>query len=445
MAAPSSDHGRIAAGALRVAVFLLLAKGVGALKEMALAWRYGVSEVVDAYQFTQVMASWLPVTLVGALSVVLIPVLVRLRDAPPAEQSAFLGQLHGSLALLGLVLTAGLALAWPTVLELTAGALSPAVRQMSARFMWAFAPAALLIVLVGLSAARLRARERHINTVLDSVPAGVILLWILSSGPQAGIGPLLWGSLVGYVLQAAVLLWLANRADPAPWRPQLRWSAPQWSGLLSAAGIFLLGQLAMSLVGPIDQFTAARLGENANAVLGYAGRLLSLVLGLGAVSVGRAALPVLADIQRRGDGARGRRLALRWSAAMLGVGALATLVGAWLAPWGVALLFERGAFTAQDTHQVAGVLRWGLLQLPFYFGVLVLVQLLASQGRYRVMAGIALCNFALKAVLNPLLAPLMGIAGVMLATVLMYAASFTCYWLAAWRGTVADHPPAQTP
>ncbi|PAX93051.1 hypothetical protein CKW47_20615, partial [Bordetella pertussis] len=33
--------------------------------------------------------------------------------------------------------------------------------------------------------------------------------------------------------------------------------------------------------------------------LGYASRLLSLVLGIGAVSVGRAALPVLADVQSR--------------------------------------------------------------------------------------------------------------------------------------------------
>src|SRR3546814_3242313 len=74
-----SDHRRIAQGALRVAFFLLLGKAAGAFKEMAVAYRYGVSDAVDAYQFTMVMANWLPVTIVGALSVVLIPVLVRTR------------------------------------------------------------------------------------------------------------------------------------------------------------------------------------------------------------------------------------------------------------------------------------------------------------------------------------------------------------------------------
>src|SRR3546814_9383235 len=93
---------------------------------------------------------------------------------------------------------------------------------------------------------------------------------------------------------------------------------------------------------------------------------------------------------------------------MMGAGAAAVAIAWALAPWGVALLFERGAFTADNTQAVAQVLRWGLLQLPFYFGVLILVQLLASQNRYRVMALIAVANFLLKVVLNAILAPQMG-------------------------------------
>ena len=118
---------------------------------------------------------------------------------------------------------------------------------------------------------------------------------------------------------------------------------------------------------------------------------------------------------------------------MLLAGAVVTVVGWWLAPWMVSLLFERGAFTADDTLRVAEVMRWGLLQMPFYFGVLVLVQLLASQNRYRIMAGIAVANFMLKAVMNQVLAPTMGVNGIMLATSLMYALSFVCYATVALR------------
>ncbi len=206
---------------------------------------------------------------------------------------------------------------------------------------------------------------------------------------------------------------------------------------MSAAGVMLIGQVAMSFVNPLDQYAAANLGSNANATLGYASRLLSLVLGIGAVSVGRAALPVLADVQHRGDARRARSMALKWSWMMVGAGIAAVALGWALAPWGVALLFERGAFTAQNTEAVAGVLRWGLLQLPFYFGVLILVQLLASQNRYRIMALIAVANFLLKAVLNAVLAPRMGTEGIMLATSLMYFLSFVCYTAVAMR-PVAD-------
>src|SRR5690606_3542148 len=165
--------------------------------------------------------------------------------------------------------------------------------------------------------------------------------------------------------------------------PRLGLSAEYWPDLVKAAGVMMVGQVAMSFVGPIDQYTAAHLGANANATLGYATRLLSLLLGLGAASVGRAALPVLADVQRRGDAERARKIALKWSVLMGLGGALVTAVGWWLAPCVVSLLFERGAFTAQDTLRVADVVRWGLLQLPFYFGVLVLVQLgrASCQGR----------------------------------------------------------------
>lgn len=428
-----SDHRRIASGAFRVAVFLLLGKAAGALKEMAVAYRYGVSDVVDAYQFTLTMASWLPVTIVGALSVVLIPVLVRARDEEEGVRRRFLAELQGWVIVLGVLLAGGIYVAWPWVLEWAGAGLDAETRRMSMELTVAFAPAALLTLMTGVSAARLRARERHINTLLDSVPAAVILVWVLLAATSSDVGPLLWGTLIGYAIQSAWLLWLAGRADGIAARPRLGFGTHHWPDLMRAAGVMMIGQVAMSFVGPIDQYTAANLGANANATLGYATRLLSLLLGLGAASVGRAALPVLADVQRRGDAVRARRLALKWSLLMGAGGGLVTLVGWWLAPWLVGLLFERGAFTAEDTLRVAETMRWGLLQMPFYFGVLVLVQLLASQNRYRIMAAIAVANFLLKAAMNFTLAPIMGVSGIMLATSLMYALSYVCYVAVAAR------------
>ena len=416
-----------------MALFLLLGKFAGAFKEMAVAWRYGVSDVVDAYQFTFTLASWLPVTVVGVLSVVLIPVLVRSRTEEASQRFRFLAELQAWGIGIGVVLAVAIYVAWPWVLQFAGQGLDAQTRLMSQQLTWAFAPAALLTLLSGISAARLRAHERHLNTLLDSVPALVILIWVLLATTVDQVGPLLWGTLVGYFLQSVLLLWLAGRADGTLARPRFGMSSAHWPELVKAAGVMLIGQVAMSFVGPFDQYTAATLGDNTNATLGYATRLLALLLGVGAASVGRAALPVLADIHSRGDANYGRAVALRWSVFMGLAGALVTVVGWWLAPYGVGLLFERGAFTPADTAKVAEVVRWGLLQLPFYFGVLILVQLLASQNRYRLMAAIAVVNFAVKALMNTLLAPHFGAQGIMLATAFMYASSFVCYAIAAWR------------
>ncbi len=426
------DHLRIAKGALRVAFFLFIGKIAGALKEIAVADRYGVSDVVDAYQFTMTMSTWLPATLVGVLSIVLIPSFVKLRHDSGTEQRRFISQVEGLMLLIG-VLLAGLTLAvWPWVLEYGAGGFSSEARVISQRLIYGFAPTVLLILLIGLSMSRLRARERHINTLLESLPALFILFWILASPSDITVMPLLWGTLIGYILQAVILQFLAVRAEPdKQWiKPTINFSSPYWSAVISAAGVMLIGQVAMSFVGPLDQMIAARLDSNANATLGYAARVLSLIIGLGAASVGRAALPVLADIQAQGEYVRARRVAVKWALGMLLLGVLVVVVLWALSPWIVQLLFERGAFSAENTATVASVMRYGLLQLPFYFGVLILVQLMASQNRYGLMACIALVNFILKAALSFYFAPIMGAEGIMLATSLMYLLSFSCYFAA---------------
>ena len=138
------DHQRIFRGAFRVAVFLVLGKAAGALKEMAVAYRYGISDAVDAYQFTMTMTNWLPVTLVGTLSVVLIPVLVRLRRADAAERARFVRELQGLALAVALALAALTALAWPWVLQALGGGLSAQVAGMTRELLLAFVPVTAL-------------------------------------------------------------------------------------------------------------------------------------------------------------------------------------------------------------------------------------------------------------------------------------------------------------
>jgi peptidoglycan biosynthesis protein MviN/MurJ (putative lipid II flippase) len=190
----------------------------------------------------------------------------------------------------------------------------------------------------------------------------------------------------------------------------------------------LVGQALMSLTTIVDQFFAAHLGTGAIATLSYANRILTLILGLGAMVVSRATLPIFSKAQAQGGGQM-HRVAGQWAGLLFGLGVVAMLGGWWLASWGVRLFFERGAFTGDDAEVVAAVFRYGLPQLPFYFAGLVLVSLLVSKRRYRAISVIGVFNLVVKIVFSALMVPYFGVSGLMISTTIMLGIS--CLFLIA--------------
>jgi peptidoglycan biosynthesis protein MviN/MurJ (putative lipid II flippase) len=180
------------------------------------------------------------------------------------------------------------------------------------------------------------------------------------------------------------------------------------------------GQALITSSLPVDQAFAARLGGGAVATLGYANRIVTLFSTLGTVVVGRALLPVLAGAAADGDFALGRRQVLQWSF-MLGACAVAGSALVWfVAPQIVGLLFERGAFTAAASAEVARTVRWGLIQLPFYFVGIAIVQWYAATNRFRAFLVITAIALVFKVSLNWVLVPRFGVEGIMMSTAAMY-------------------------
>jgi putative peptidoglycan lipid II flippase len=432
------DHHRIAKGAVWVSLFVLIGKSAGAMKEMAIAYRYGVSDMVDAYQLSYTLVSWMPSMLVTVFSTALIPALVRMRDTDDSQIARFVGELRGLACVAGLVLGATLALFAPAVIGMFGGALSAHTRELSAAFMLGLVLLAPLTLLMCIDAARLQARERHINTLLEALPAAVLFVVVLIS-TRSSVVPICLAVTLGLALQVISLAHFASRADHV--RPRIRFglTAPQWSEMARSFGILLVGQTVLACIVPLDQYMATQHGGGAVATLGYANRLISLMLGLGASAIGRATLPVLTRTIRQGEPERARAMALRWAGVMFGVGAVAACVASIAAPLLVSTLFQRGAFTATDTADVAALLRWLTLQLAPAFASLVLMQIAASERRYRAIAAIACAGFVTKALANFALAPVLGLNALPAGTALMSLVVFALY-LAVIRGWTGRRP-----
>jgi putative peptidoglycan lipid II flippase len=428
-----ADHQRIALSAAWVGAFVLVAKMAAAARDVAIAWRYGVSDLVDAYQLASTLVFWLPITLLSTLTVVVVPMLVRLRQHDAAHRELFLRELQGTAILLGLVLAVSSLLFGQVFLPYLTDKLSPSSRALAWQMTVALAPLAMVSLVIGVSAARLMAHERQINTLLEAIPAAAILLCVLLWPSGAALAPLLWGTGIGIIAHGVWSWRLAAQVDGASATPRFSHCSSQWPEFYRAVGIMAVGQVVMSLITPLDQYSAAQHGDAAIATLGYANRLIGLFLGAGAMAFARAALPVMSDLEATGQSERAEDMSLKWALLML-AGGLAIAMLAWvLAPVAIGVLFEHGAFTRQDTGLVSGVFRWGVIQVPFYFVGLVLVQLLASRGHYGAISLFAASNFIVKLVLNISLSPRFGIAGIALATSLTYVWSAGCLWCFVMR------------
>ena len=423
------SHYLIFKGMAWVSLFVFLGKVAGAAKEMAVASRFGVSEIVDAYLFIINLIYW-PVSLwFSVLSIVLIPLAARIRKDSLIELAQFRAELLGLTIRVGCVLSVGAYIGIPLLLNSGLTGFPESTIAIAMGMAPKLAIMALFGVLVSLFSAWTMSSGRHANTLLEGSTALTILVALLLF-PGGGAAPLVWATVAGFAFNVVGLM------VPFVWRgeiekPKFVCRSPHWINFWQGFGIMLAGQTLMSFTTIIDQFFAARLGVGAIASISYANRILALILGLGATAVSRAALPVFSRMQSQGDGYQTQHIALHWVRIMFSLGIFTAMVSWYFAPSVVKLLFERGAFTAHNTQVVTEILRYWVLQIPFYFSALVLVAFLASCRMHKFIAVGAGINLFVKFSANAIFVPLMGVNGIIVATIIMYSVSFGTLYLFA--------------
>lgn len=425
LADPDSDHRKIATGFFWVSLFVLVGKLAGAAKEMAIAWRYGVSETVDAYVFVFNLVNWPVSVWFGVLTVILVPLVARIRHDSPSELPRFRRELLGLTLIVGLGLGV---LAWfglPALIQAEWVGLSAEATAEALNMAGGLAMLVPMGTLISMFSAWMLAGGHHRNTLFEAIPASIILLALLL--PQGWLPePLLWGTVAGVALHMAALAApLRRRAELQA--PIFELTSPAWQNFWSSVGIMAIGQVLMSFTSIIDQFFAARLGSGALSTLSYANRILALILGMVGMAIGRATLPVFSasNAQSVSDA---NALAMRWAKWMFLMGLCVFLMGSAVATWGVSLLFERGDFTTLDTTQVSTVLHYALIQVPFYAFTITLVNLMASQKKYGILLISGVMGVTVKILSAAFLAPLMKLEGLVLSATVVYSANATLFY-----------------
>lgn len=413
---------RILHGLVVVSAFVLLAKLAGAGKEMALAARYGVGPVVDAYGLVYGLVMWPVAVAMSVLTTVLIPLEARMAAAGADAIRRFRGEMLALAIILAIVLAAALWLLGPPLLESAAqpAALTPALSMLPG-----LAFAAGLALVATLYSVWVMSGGGHANSALEGVPALVLLATVLLA-PLATGAVLVWGTAGGSALHLLLLVLMLPGVAPRPvW--QSRSSA--WRLLSAGLTVSVLGQLLISATGVIELFIAARLGEGAVATLGYANRLLGLFTGLVVLAITRAMLPLLSAASADGS-IDIAGIVITWLRRMLLAGTTLAVCVWFAAEPMTRLVFERGLFGPAETLQVAEALRWASLQLAAYLPGIVLTNCAAARGRFGVIAASAVVGFAVRPIAGWVLGDAMGVPGLTLAQGVAYAMSLA--FLVGW-------------
>jgi putative peptidoglycan lipid II flippase len=156
-----------------------------------------------------------------------------------------------------------------------------------------------------------------------------------------------------------------------------------------------------------------------------------------------AVTPFFSELVARGDWNRCRQTLRTWAWWSAGVAASVACVMIIGARALVRLTFQHGAFGPQDTSAVSSVLIIYALQIPFFVCSRVYYRFLLAMRRTDVVFYCGFLNLGLDIVLNILLMPRFGVAGIALSTSLWSVS--TLIFLASWSLKVLPKDCADLP
>jgi putative peptidoglycan lipid II flippase len=191
--------------------------------------------------------------------------------------------------------------------------------------------------------------------------------------------------------------------------------------------------LFMSGTAVVDNAMASWLGSGAVAALTYGNKIPALLAAAGMTALGTAVLPHFSRLVALGDHAAIRhtlRTYARWLLVVTVPGTLLVIVASESV---VRVLFERGAFTPQDTALVTLIQQMYLIQIPFVMVGMLGVRLLVAMSKNYLLTIMAVINFAICVIGNLVFINWIGVSGIALSTSLMYMVSAGMIWVLVHR------------
>ncbi len=403
----------------------LLSRVLGFARDVLIAAVFGAGIRADAFFVAFQLANLARRLLAeGALNAAVVPLYLRARDqGGEAAAGAFAGQLIGTLAVGLTGAVALLALAMPAIVVVLAPGFVFNGPRMTiavelARLMLPYlALAGPLAVLMGVLNANHRFAFAALATAAFNATmlAALFVIFMLQAGDGALSGRILAASVALAGLAQLVLIGAGVWIGPERITPLGVSFGPQMRRFLALAipGLVASGIPQITIIAGVMVASAS---PSAVSWLYYANRLIELPLGIVGIAIGTVLVPAFTHALRSGNRAELASAESRGLELALGLALPAAAALAVLAHPIVAVLFERGAFTAADTAATAAALAAFALGLPGHVLVKAFSPVFFAREDTATPMHAALFGFVIALGGSLALLPILGHVGIAIAT-----------------------------
>lgn len=402
----------------------LIVRSLEAATHLMAAALFGAGDAMDALVIALLAPVFCVNIISGAFHTSFIPAYIRqIKKNGDSSANRFLRSALTLILLLAGFLALLLYLGASYILPLLGSGFSSAKLQLTRTLFDMALPLLLFGVLARVWAAVLNADEKFKLAAASPAIRSLILIGVLTlMAPYLGIYAFAWGLVGGALMETAVLAVGVRRQNlpvrpgwsgmTAPLRQVIRQFAPMTAGSLLMAGTEL-----------IDHAMAAMLEPGSVATLSYANKIIMFILVVGSGALGTAVFPYFSQMAAYRDRKEITATLKTYARWIILLSAPATAVLCLGAQPLVRLLFERGAFTPQDTLQTAAVVRIYAFQITFYLLSILEVRLISALRGNHILMASAMISLPLNILFNYIFMHFMGVAGIALSTVLVYLAA----------------------
>lgn len=408
----------IMTGASFVAIASMISRGMGLLKELYVAYLFGLTEDLSGYILAFSIVMYLSGAIGGALGASFMPNYIGLKL--DGEKSKFI---RAVLSKVGRWLFAFTIFVAATALVVS---FADTGSRDVATCLTILIPLVLINGITRIYASALYAIK--VNGVVEIIPTitslfVVVILYAGHSLRFISTELLAWAVLLGSVAEFWVIYLLTKKSGVLVLTTDTL-DFKRLGPFRDAFFAMLLSGLLMGSTTVIDYAMASYVEVGNAAQLSYGTKVTSFILTIFIAALGISVLPVFSKIVT-GDGITMlNSVAYRLSGIVFTVGIVISIVLYASSAWVVRFLFDDGYFAEDEIRMIVDVYRMSVLQIPFYALSIMTVRLVTAIGKTNILVWGSALNLPLNIGLNFLFIETYGLSGIALSTTFVYLFSF---------------------